>query len=79
MVKKKKTRYGDRILNCSPSRDVEKDWKLENAVQAGLLAARAALPASKDLRAAWWKIGDQKQTGPVSVGPRQIPSSGGIS
>ena len=63
MVKKRKNKYGNRILNCIPSRDVEKDWKMENAVQAGLLAARAALPSSKDLRAAWWKIGDQKSTG----------------
>ncbi len=50
-------------MNCIPSREVEKDWKMESAVQAGLLAARAPLPSSKDLRAAWWKIGDQKNTG----------------
>ena len=50
-----------RILNVVPSRDTDRDWRLEHADQAGLLAAprRAAVPASKDLRTAWWKVGDQ--------------------
>ncbi len=52
-----------RILNCLPSRDVERDWRFEHALQAGLLSARAVLPPSKDLRAAWWTIGDQGSTG----------------
>jgi hypothetical protein len=53
-----------RILNVVPSRDTERDWRMEHADQAGLLAARpAAVPASKDLRAAWWKIGDQGGSG----------------
>jgi hypothetical protein len=59
----KKRPFQERILNCIPSREVEKDWGMQHAVQAGLLAARAALPSSKDLREAWWKIGDQKNTG----------------
>lgn len=53
-----------RILNCIPSRDVERDWQLADADAAGALAAApAAIPASKDLRAAWWKIADQGSTG----------------
>jgi C1A family cysteine protease len=53
-----------RILNVVPSRDTERDWRMEHADHAGLLAARrAALPATKDLRAAWWKVGDQGGSG----------------
>jgi Papain family cysteine protease len=53
-----------RVLNCVPSRETERDWRYEHADQAGLLAARrAAIPASKDLRAAWWKVGDQGTSG----------------
>ena len=59
----KRENFKGRILNCIPSREMEKDWKFENAKDAGLLTARAALPSSKDLREVWWKIGDQKNTG----------------
>jgi hypothetical protein len=59
----KKSIKGKRILNCLPSRQPERDWGFEHAVGAGLLAARRALPASKDLREPWWKINDQKDTG----------------
>jgi C1A family cysteine protease len=53
-----------RILNCIPSRETDRDWRLEHAAEAGLLAAApAAIPASKDLRENWWKIGDQGSTG----------------
>jgi C1A family cysteine protease len=53
-----------RILNCVPSRETERDWRLEHADQAGLLEARRArIPAAKDLRAQWWKIGDQGASG----------------
>jgi C1A family cysteine protease len=53
-----------RILNIVPSRDTERDWRMEHADHAGLLAARrAAVPATKDLRAAWWKVGDQGGSG----------------
>jgi hypothetical protein len=58
-----KNRHGKRILNCKPSREQEKDYRFEHAAQAGVLAAPAAIPASKDLRASWWKIGDQGETG----------------
>jgi C1A family cysteine protease len=51
-----------RILNCIPSKGTEKDWDLENALQAGLTAT--SIPASKDLREdTWWKINDQGSTG----------------
>jgi hypothetical protein len=52
-----------RILNCLPSRNTERDWGFEHAADAGILAARASIPASKDLRESWWKIGDQGSTG----------------
>jgi hypothetical protein len=46
-----------RILNCEPSVSPETDWTIENATDAGVLAA-APIPTSKDLREVWWKIGD---------------------
>ncbi len=52
-----------RICNLVPSRDTQKDWRLEHAVAAGALGAVSAVPSSVDLRAAWWKVGDQEQTG----------------
>jgi hypothetical protein len=52
-----------RILNCLPSRDTEKDWRFHNAAEAGVLRADTAIPANKNLREAWWTIGDQKATG----------------
>ena len=58
-----KQRRVKRILNVEPSRETERDWRLENAAAAGTLEAPPAVPASKDLREAWWKIGDQEATG----------------
>jgi C1A family cysteine protease len=64
--KKKETR-GElhRICNVVPSRSVEADWSMTNALAAGAIAApKATLPASIDLRdSAWWEIGDQGPTG----------------
>src|SRR6185369_7345960 len=61
----KKSSHEKRILNCIPSRDTERDWRFEHAVEAGLAAAgpAAALPVAKDLRASWWEIGNQGSTG----------------
>ena len=59
----KKTKPVKRILNCIPSRETERDWRVENARGAGLLAARPVIPSSRDLRETWWKIGDQGGTG----------------
>lgn len=53
-----------RILNCLPSPHPEQDWKIQSAVNAGLVTAPATLPASRDLRDdSWWGIGDQGSTG----------------
>ena len=52
-----------RICNLVPSRDTDKDWTFEAAVQSNAMAPVAAPPPSKDLRAAWWTIGDQLNTG----------------
>lgn len=54
----------NRILNVVPSRNTELDWEFQNAVESSALGAPlAALPSSVDLRAAWWTVGDQEQTG----------------
>jgi hypothetical protein len=66
MAKAKKTTRpeADRICNLVPSRDTEKDWTLEQAFAGGAIeASRAPLPASVDLRAPWWDIGNQGSTG----------------
>jgi len=60
---KKTKKAVKRILNCIPSRETERDWRIENAVGAKLMAARPAIPPSKDLRENWWKIGNQESTG----------------
>lgn len=52
----------NRILNCLPSPKQENDWGFETAVAAGM-TTKSAIPPSKDLREAWWKIGDQGGTG----------------
>src|SRR5882762_8353292 len=56
--------HAERICNLVPSRNTEKDWGPETAVRAGVVAAPPpTLPASVDLRAAWWDIGNQESTG----------------
>jgi C1A family cysteine protease len=52
-----------RICNLLPSQNTEKDWRFQDALGSGALTAVAALPASVDLRQAWWTIGDQEDTG----------------
>jgi hypothetical protein len=53
-----------RIVNLVPSAHVGRDWDIGNALAANSIAAPvAALPASVDLRAPWWEIGDQGSTG----------------
>jgi hypothetical protein len=64
MVKKSRTaKEVYRICNLVPSKATENDWRFEAAVQSAAITAVAAPPASKDLRAAWWNIGDQENTG----------------
>ncbi|MGH3022546.1 MAG: C1 family peptidase [Gaiellaceae bacterium] len=60
---KSRKRQPKRILNVRPSRKVEEDWTFEVAAAADLVAAAPAVPSTKDLRADWWKIGDQGTTG----------------
>ena len=57
-----KTSVTLRICNLVPSKGTEKDWGFQDAVASGALGAVAA-PASVDLRAAWWAINDQEDTG----------------
>lgn len=52
-----------RILNVVPSEKRDRDWKFEHADRAGLVAAGPAIPSSKDLRATWWRIGNQGSSG----------------
>jgi len=53
-----------RILNCIPSKEPEKDWKIDNSIEAGILRSGASIPEKKDLREqSWWKINDQESTG----------------
>ncbi len=52
-----------RICNLVPSKGTETDWTFHDAIAGGALGAVAALPASVDLRAAWWAIDDQEDTG----------------
>jgi len=52
-----------RICNLVPSKGTETDWTFRDAVAGGALGATAALPSSVDLRAAWWAIDDQEDTG----------------
>src|SRR5262249_29331446 len=52
-----------RICNLVPSKRTETDWAFHDAVAGGALGAPAALPSSVDLRAAWWAIDDQEDTG----------------
>ncbi|HJZ77927.1 MAG TPA: C1 family peptidase [Vicinamibacterales bacterium] len=57
------TTVGQRICNLVPSKGTESDWTYRDAVAGGALGAVAALPSSVDLRAAWWAIDDQEDTG----------------
>jgi hypothetical protein len=52
-----------RILNVEPSPKTDEDWTIETAEDADMIAAAPAVPSSKDLRAPWWKVGDQGATG----------------
>ena len=61
--KKEKIKTNKFILNCIPSPNQEKNWGLDVAIAAGIHHPAASIPASMDLRASWWKVGDQKFTG----------------
>jgi hypothetical protein len=53
-----------RILNCIPSTGTDSDFLFRHATQSGVLAAgQRAIPPARDLREAWWDVGDQGATG----------------
>src|SRR5687767_13407273 len=57
-----------RICNLVRSKKTEQDWSFsdalgEEALASGKLSAAAAAPSSVDLRAPWWTIQDQEDTG----------------
>jgi C1A family cysteine protease len=52
-----------RICNLTPSRNTKSDWQFDHAVESEAVIAHVALPASVDLRAHWWDIGDQQSSG----------------
>jgi hypothetical protein len=60
---KRRPKRVKRVLNVVPSRETQRDWQLEQASAAGLIRPAVAVPKSKDLREAWWKVGDQGSTG----------------
>ena len=52
-----------RVLNCVPSTRQGDDWTIDTAIEAGVADGAGSFPARKDLRATWWTVRDQKQTG----------------
>jgi C1A family cysteine protease len=51
------------ICNVIPSKGTDNDWQLVDSIAAGSIGAPAALPTSVDLRASWWAINNQENTG----------------
>ena len=64
-TKKGATKNFDRfICNVVPSKGTENDWQLSDSIAAGSIAAAPkAPPKSVDMRASWWTINDQEDTG----------------
>lgn len=52
-----------RIFNCVPSKDKQDDWKMDKAIAMGLSPKKKVLLKTVDLRAKWWKVGNQGETG----------------
>ena len=55
--------FQDRICNLVPSVGTDQDFTITDAVAVGAVARAPKLPASVDLRAGWWAINDQENTG----------------
>ena len=51
-----------RVLNCLPSQMREDDWSFDDARSADILRA-SHLPGRWDLRAPWWSVGNQGESG----------------
>jgi hypothetical protein len=62
-MKKSSPKHAKRILNCVPSKGVEKDWGFAAAVTAKVTALKKTIPVQVDLREKWWHINDQYNTG----------------
>jgi C1A family cysteine protease len=52
-----------RICNLVPSIGTDTDWSFRDSLAAGRRAPLAAPPPSVDLRAPWWTVNDQEDTG----------------
>ena len=60
----KRAKFDEFICNVVPSKGTENDWQLADSLAAGSIGAvPRALPTSVDLRAAWWAINNQENTG----------------
>ena len=62
-AKSKRVNFDDYICNVVPSKNTDGDWELSDSLAAGSIAAPVALPAAVDLRAPWWTINNQENTG----------------
>jgi len=51
-----------RVLNLQPSSHTSEDYTILNAIKSGVIEAKP-LPSSVDLRADWWTISDQGNSG----------------
>ena len=51
------------ICNVVPSKNTATDWHYLDSIDSGAVGAPRALPASVDLRAPWWTINNQENTG----------------
>jgi hypothetical protein len=60
MARPRKT---ERILNCDKSPNQDTDWSMAHAKIAGVISSAPAIPHAKDLREAWWKVGNQGASG----------------
>ncbi len=62
-MRKKTLTDNNRILNCIPSKNVEKDYSFEDALGGEIISEGDSLPSAVDLREPWWDVGNQKDTG----------------
>jgi len=53
----------NRIFNCKDSNNPMEDWTIETAVLSSIIDMQSSPPPRKDLRADWWSISDQQETG----------------
>jgi C1A family cysteine protease len=51
------------VKNIVRSKDQQDDWQMTKAKRLGLSPKKKPVPSTVDLRAGWWKVGDQGSTG----------------